>query len=336
MAKSLGLQMQVSTDNGLKFNAVEDYSGVAMNTYISGLATHPTEDSTAYVLFSLSGAPKVLRTRNLGKSWEDISGFGANHESSNGFPDVIVHSLVVMPHNPDIIWVGTDIGIFESTDNGGSWHLANNGLPSISVFQMKISGDQVVVGSHGRGIWSVTIPEFNNVPLISSFTHVEALNLTLTADLKVIYDSVQVYMNNVIDTVLTATTIGANIIPAVVKSDGTHVAYIIGYINGVAYKSNTIDVTFIYNSFGIDEVYDKKQSGFYPNPASSFFMFDLDAKYRKYRLELYSLNGQKLISLDANNAGTNTVNVDFLKAGTYLVNLYYDDKKVTKKLIVKN
>jgi len=43
MAKSSGLQMQVSTDNGNTFKPVEDYSGVALNTYLSGLAAHPTE-----------------------------------------------------------------------------------------------------------------------------------------------------------------------------------------------------------------------------------------------------------------------------------------------------
>ena len=64
-------------------------------------------------------------------------------------------------------------------------------------------------------------------------------------------------------------------------------------------------------------------------------MFDLDEKYRKYRLELYSLNGQKILSLDKNNEVNNTVNVDFLSEGTYVVNIYFGDKKVAKKLVIK-
>ena len=335
MAKSLGLQMQVSTDNGLTFKAVEDYSGIAMNTYISGFATHPTEDSTAYVLFSLSNLPKVLRTRNLGKSWEDISGFGINSESSNGFPDVIVHSLIVMPHNPNIIWVGTDIGIFETSDNGLNWHIANNGLPLVSVFQMKIIGNQVVIGTHGRGIWSVTIPELLNAPFISKFVQVEALNLSLTANLNIAYDSVQVYVNNAIDTVVKSTGIGVNIIPVVAKSGGTHAAYLLGYFGGVAYKSNTIDVTFTYSAFGIEEISGTGKTEFYPNPASSYFRFDLDAKYKKYQLEIYTLNGQKVQSVKNDNVVNNMVNVGFLTDGTYLVTVNFDDKKVTKKLIIK-
>ncbi len=335
MAKSSGLQMQVSTDQGLTFSPIEDYSVVAMNTFISGLATHPTEDSTAYFLFSVRGAPKVLRTKDLGKSWEDISGFGTNSQSSNGFPDVIVHSLLVMPYNPDIIWVGTDIGIFESTDNGLSWHIATNGLPPVSVYQMKISGDQVVVATHGRGIWTVNIPEINKAPFISAFTQVEALNLSLTSNLKVDYDSVEIYTDGTKYSVVAGTTIGENVFPVSVTSDGAHVAYINGFIDGVAYKSNTININFTSSSFGVDLISETNRTELYPNPATDIVRFDLNAKYKKYKIEIFTLSGQKLLSLENTNEVNNIVNVGFLPGGTYLVNLYFDDKKATKKLIIK-
>ena len=333
MAKSYGLQLQVSTDEGSKFKAIEDYNQVAMNTYISGFATHPSEDSTAYALFSLSGAPKVLRTKNLGKSWEDISGFGTNSQSSNGFPDVIVHSLVVMPNNPNIIWIGTEIGLFESIDNGASWHYANNGLPPVSIYQMKIFGDQVVLATHGRGIWSVTIPEINNVPFISEFKHVGALNLSITANLKVAYDSVKVYLDYTKYAVLTSNDIGANSIPLTVLKAGTHSTFIQGYIGGIAYKSNTIDLTFLLT--GIGDKAENNRVNIYPNPASSYFMFDLDEKYKKYRFEIFNLSGQIIRSQEQFNTGNNSVNVDFLKEGTYIINLYYDERKISKTLIIK-
>ena len=79
---------------------------------MSGLATHPTEDSTAYALFSIADAPKVLRTTDLGQTWTDISGFGTNPTSGNGFPNVATYCLLVMPDNPNEIWAGTEIGLF--------------------------------------------------------------------------------------------------------------------------------------------------------------------------------------------------------------------------------
>ena len=80
-------------------------------------------------------------------------------ESSNGFPDVAVHSVLVMPYDTNIIWAGTEIGIFESTDGGGTWAYHDGGFPAVAAYEMKIVNDQVVVATHGRGIFSGTVPE---------------------------------------------------------------------------------------------------------------------------------------------------------------------------------
>ncbi len=63
-----------------------------------------------------------------------------------------------MPDNPDELWAGTEIGLFISTDNGATWHVADNGLPAVSIWQMRFVDGQVVVATHGRGVWSVVIP----------------------------------------------------------------------------------------------------------------------------------------------------------------------------------
>jgi hypothetical protein len=121
--------------------------------YITGIATHPRDTSTAYLLFSMDHKPKILRTVDFGESWQDITGFGSDSTSAI-FPDVMVFSLLVFPDEPNRIWAGTEIGIIESDDNGVSWHLADNDLPSVSVWQMFIQDQTIVVATHGRGIWT--------------------------------------------------------------------------------------------------------------------------------------------------------------------------------------
>ncbi len=150
-------RIQVSVDGGKTFSATNTYAK-DMGA-ISGLATHPTKPNTAFALFSGEGEPKILRTDDLGESWRDISGFDI---PSNGFPDVAVYDLLVMPHNPDELWAGTEIGLFISSDDGSTWQYADNGLPAVSIWEIKVRGEQVVVATHGRGIWSVTIDELNN------------------------------------------------------------------------------------------------------------------------------------------------------------------------------
>ncbi|HZL10860.1 MAG TPA: T9SS type A sorting domain-containing protein [Prolixibacteraceae bacterium] len=152
-------KVHVSLDGGKTFTATTNFE-TSLGS-LSGLATHPTNQETAFALFSFAGDAKILRTTNLGKTWEDISGFSSSI-SNNGFPDVATYSLLVMPNNPSVIWVGTEIGLFVSNDNGASWEYANNGLPAVSIWEMKIRGNQVIVATHGRGIWSVELPQLAN------------------------------------------------------------------------------------------------------------------------------------------------------------------------------
>ncbi len=144
----------VSRDGGLTFSPAvpPDY---APRAGISGIATHPLEASTAYVLFSVAAKPKILRTADWGQTWTDLSGFAESSVSVNGFPDVAVYDLLVMPHDTDILWAATEIGIFESTDAGATWQYGDSGLPAVSVWQMRVVDDLVVVATHGRGIWTI-------------------------------------------------------------------------------------------------------------------------------------------------------------------------------------
>ncbi|MGD2035814.1 MAG: T9SS type A sorting domain-containing protein, partial [Bacteroidales bacterium] len=152
------LSVFVSTDYGETFEEVSHYGEWEMG-YLTSIATHPSEPETAFLLFSLNGRPKILRTEDLGETWEDITQFSKSDSTSqNGFPDVMVYSLLVFPYNHDIIWAGTEIGIFESPDNGETWHYANTGLPAVSVWQMIIQDNTLVLATHGRGIW--TAPQY--------------------------------------------------------------------------------------------------------------------------------------------------------------------------------
>jgi len=195
-------RVYVSTDRGNTFTAVNNYTATLLGG-ITGLATHPVEDSTAYALFSFANAPKILRTTDLGETWEDISGFEgeASTASTRGFPDIAVHSLLVLPHNPDIIWAGTEIGIVESTDNGESWNFLEDVLPATAIWNMKVVDDQVVMATHGRGIWTATIPELPPVvlsPQILASGISPKGGLNVRARLLSDYDSTQIFVNQLL------------------------------------------------------------------------------------------------------------------------------------------
>lgn len=161
------LHIFISKDKGLTFDSVPNFTSRKMG-YISAIATHPSDTGTSYILFSMPDKPKIIRTTDFGQHWEDISGFGQDSSSSNGFPDVAVYSLLVLPNSQNTIWAGTEIGIFESTDNGVSWHYSNNGFPAVSVWQMFVQDNVLVVATHGRGIWTLPATELGVDPHVGS------------------------------------------------------------------------------------------------------------------------------------------------------------------------
>lgn len=243
-------KIHVSTDRGGTFQPVPDYTVTTMGG-ISGLSTHPWQDSTAYVLFSFAQKPKILRTTDLGQTWEDISGFGAGSVSTNGFPDVAIYDLLVLPHTPNVIWAGTEIGLFESTDNGASWHVANNGLPATCIWFMTHVEEEVVVATHGRGIWSVNIPGLAAgqifKPLIGALAQGPDGMLSIPVTLRGAYDSTQVLINGT-----PFVTIGPNpvamqdtIVRYPVSSPATLSIAATGYKDGTSYASLARSVSVI-------------------------------------------------------------------------------------------
>ena len=149
--------LHVSRDRGYTFEPVV-VPDIAPTNIISGLATHPHDGDTGYVLYSVFRQPKILRTTDFGQTWEDLSGFADvpyGAPSSNGFPDVAVYDLLVMPHNTDILWAGTEVGLFVSNDGGQSWEYSDNGLPAVAIWRMLIVDEEIVLATHGRGIWTL-------------------------------------------------------------------------------------------------------------------------------------------------------------------------------------
>ena len=192
----------VSTDGGESFSPTSVFTPsnnrpgleTGFGT-VSGLGAHPTEAETAYALFSFARRPKVLRTRDLGQTWEDISGFETGGDvSDRGFPDVALNTILVFPNDPNRIWVGSDIGIIESLDDGASWHLLDANLPAVPVSQMRIQDDQVVVATYGRGIWSVQVEGIERTivfaPIITDVSIVPSGQILVNNTIGSVFDSI--------------------------------------------------------------------------------------------------------------------------------------------------
>lgn len=155
-------RVNVSRDNGSTFNKVTGTMPITGNFYASGLAASSVNAGQAYTLFSVANQAKVIKTSDYGATWTDITGYSTS--TNTGFPNVPVHSFLEMPFDTNVLWAGTDIGIFETTNGGTNWYLIEE-FPPVSVWNMKIVDDQVVLATHGRGVWTATVPQLSSYVL---------------------------------------------------------------------------------------------------------------------------------------------------------------------------
>ncbi|CAN5117352.1 hypothetical protein BH09GEM1_BH09GEM1_39630 [soil metagenome] len=91
--------------------------------------------------------PYIYRTRDLGKSWQLIT---------NGLPaGVYVHTIKEDPKRRGLLVCGTERGAFISIDDGDAWQPLQLNLPVTSVRDFQIHDNDLIVGTHGRGIWVI-------------------------------------------------------------------------------------------------------------------------------------------------------------------------------------
>lgn len=166
-------------------------SSVAIDT------SDPTGDTAYVTVMGFTGGPgHVWQTTNAGASWIDFTGTGGN-----ALPDSPVNAVVVDP-STHIVYVGTDVGVFQSATSGAAWlevgpipHALGGSigfLPNVAVTTLALfnSGGQKLLraSTYGRGVWQFNLlatPDFeiavSDTPLTVLAGSPATFNGTLTA-----------------------------------------------------------------------------------------------------------------------------------------------------------
>ena len=149
--------VQLTRDDGATWvNMIDNVQGVPEHTWVSRVAASRHELGRAYVTFdghrNNDYKPYIYVTEDFGQTWTPL------HQ---GFGDESVYVIVEGTVNPDLLVVGTEMGLYFSLDRGQSWtryHKENN-FPTVRVDDLVIHPREkdLVVGTHGRGIWIVPI-----------------------------------------------------------------------------------------------------------------------------------------------------------------------------------
>ncbi len=148
--------VQVTRDAGKSWtNVTPSIAGLPKNAWVSSVEPGHFEEGTAFATFDLHTfgdmKPYAFRTTDFGKTWTSVI---AGDAPVRGYAHVIKEDLV----NHDLLFLGTEQGLWVSLDGGKQWAQYKGGdLPNVAVHDLVIHprDNDLIIATHGRGIWIV-------------------------------------------------------------------------------------------------------------------------------------------------------------------------------------
>ena len=143
--------IQVSEDGGATWRRLDRFPGLPERSYVSRVTPSAFDVNTVYATFenhkSADFKPYVLKSTDLGRTWTSIAG----DLPANG----PVWVLVEDPGDRDLLFAGTEFGVFFTHDGGRRWVQLKGGMPTICVKDLVVQKREtdLVAATFGRGFY---------------------------------------------------------------------------------------------------------------------------------------------------------------------------------------
>lgn len=132
-------------DGGAAFT---DITGSIPDRYPGDLTVDPTDEATVYLTMSGFGSSHVFKSIDYGNTWVDID--------RGNLPDVPTMAVIVDPLYPDHVYIGNDVGVFVTHNEGKSWFRLANGLTNAALLTdlgIFDSNRKLRAFTHGQGVY---------------------------------------------------------------------------------------------------------------------------------------------------------------------------------------
>lgn len=130
--------------------------GLPDSLYCTYITVSDVNPQTAWACFSgFTGGAKVYKTTNAGATWTNIS---------YNLPNIPVNTVVLQKGSANnIVYIGTDAGVYYTYDGVTSWELFSNLLPNVIVSELEIHADsnKIFAATFGRGMWMSDLADVN-------------------------------------------------------------------------------------------------------------------------------------------------------------------------------
>jgi photosystem II stability/assembly factor-like uncharacterized protein len=140
--------VHITRDGGAHWTNVTP-KGMPEWSLVSMIEASPQDAGTAYIALDCHKLddlkPYIYKTTDYGKSWAKLT---------NGIPDgAYVHAVREDPRQKELLYAGTETGIFVSFDGGANWQPLQLNLPQSPIHDLVVKNDDLVVATHGRSFW---------------------------------------------------------------------------------------------------------------------------------------------------------------------------------------
>ena len=143
--------IQVTHDGGRSWRRISDFPGVPEGSFVNDIQASLLDENVVFAVFDNHKrgdfTPYILKSNDRGKTWKSIRG---------DLPDRHIVWSVEQDHvSRELLFTGTEFGIFFSINGGGNWIKLTGGVPCISFRDLEIQQREcdLVGGSFGRGIY---------------------------------------------------------------------------------------------------------------------------------------------------------------------------------------
>lgn len=145
--------LHTTKDGGVSWTTqrVDKLSGVPATAFVNDIKADLFDVKVAYVALDNHKfgdyTPYLYKTTNGGKTWKAIV---------NGLPDGTLVWRLAQDHvNPNLLFLGTEYGVYVSLNQGAQWHKFSNGMPTISVRDLAIQKreNDLVAATFGRSYY---------------------------------------------------------------------------------------------------------------------------------------------------------------------------------------
>jgi photosystem II stability/assembly factor-like uncharacterized protein len=140
--------VHITRDGGKSWSNVTP-KGMPEWSLVSMIEASPHDAGTAYIALDCHKLddikPYIYKTTDFGKSWTKLI---------NGIPDgAYLHAVREDPVQKELLYAGTETGIYVSFDSGADWQPLQLNLPQSPIHDLVIKNDDLVVATHGRAFW---------------------------------------------------------------------------------------------------------------------------------------------------------------------------------------